>query len=83
MDAVFSTALAIVRPEWSSPFAADDIRFAPLALSPVFLLVALRFLKRSFQPIGVLIRSVAAAAMVAMAIAAALILLATAFLSAG
>ena len=83
MNAEFFPALASVRPAWNGSLPAGDIRLASLTLSLIFLLVALRFLKRSFQPIGVLIRSVAAAAMVAMAIAAALILLGAAFLSAG
>ncbi|HET6534404.1 MAG TPA: hypothetical protein VFH03_27800 [Actinoplanes sp.] len=54
-----------------------------LVLAGLFLLIALRFMKPAFAPVGVLARAVAAAAVVAVSIGLALILVTGAAFSAG
>jgi hypothetical protein len=49
-----------------------------LVLAALFLLVALRFMKRALAPVGALVQAVAAAALVAVSIGAALVLVAVA-----
>jgi hypothetical protein len=52
-----------------------------LLIAGLFLLTALRFMKRAVAPLGALVQTVAAAAFVAAAIGAALVFLAVAALS--
>jgi hypothetical protein len=54
---------------------------AYLVIAGVCLVVALRFMKRSLAPIGMIVHAVAAAAVVALAIGAALVFLTAAALS--
>jgi hypothetical protein len=69
-----------MRSTLSGEVRPDHLRLLYLFLAAACLLVALRFLKRSSESIGVLVRTVVAAATVAMAVSAALVLLAAAAL---
>jgi hypothetical protein len=66
---------------WTNGPALRDQSLLYLVLAALFLVIALRFMRRALAPIGTFVQAVAAAAVVAFAIGMALVLLAAAALN--